>query len=279
MKNKINKRKRKIGIFDSGFGGLNIAKEIIKKMPEYSYIYLGDTARTPYGTRSQETIYNFTKQAIEFLLKKDCDLIILACNTASALALRKIQKEYLPKDYPQKKVLGVIIPVAESIIKKTNNNRIGVIATEATVNSKTFEKEIKKLNSKINVFQNPCPLLVPIVEAGEQDSEILKICLKKYLNPLVKKKIDVLILGCTHYGLLENKIKKLLRKNIKIVSEGKIVAEKLKTYLLKHPEIEKNLSKESKIIFFTTDLTDKFKILGSKFFGKLILPQKIKLEE
>lgn len=271
-------KKFQIGVFDSGFGGLDIMKEIIKELPEYDYTYLGDTARTPYGTRSQETVYSFTEQAVEFLFKQGCYLVILACNTASALALRKIQKKYSSRYYPERRVLGVIIPVAESSVEITGNNRVGVIATEATVNSKAFVKELKKINPKIKVFQKSCPLLVPIIETGEQNPKILKIVLKGYLLPLVKKDIDSLILGCTHYGLLEKEIKAFLGNNIKVIAEGKIVANKLKNYLLRHSEIEKNLSKNSRARFFTTDLTGKFRILGSKFFGKQIMPKKIKLE-
>lgn len=266
-----------IGIFDSGFGGLNIMREITKELPEYSYIYFGDTARTPYGTRSQETVYNFTKQAVEFLLGQRCWLVVLACNTASSEALRRIQREYLPKHCPKRRVLGVLVPATELAVEETGNNRIGVIATEGSVASGAFERELKKLNPKIKVFQKSCPLLVPIIEAGEQNSEIAEIVLKKYLVPLVKKDIDTLILGCTHYGLLEDKIKNILGSNIKIIAEGKIVAEKLKDYLLRHPEIEGNLNKNSRIRFLTTDLTDKFRLLGSKFFGRTISPEKIKL--
>ncbi len=270
---------RKIGVFDSGFGGLDIMREIVKNLPQYNYIYLGDTARTPYGTRSKETVYNFTEQAVEFLFKNECQLVVLACNTASALALRKIQKEYLPYHYPKRQVLGVIIPVAESAIDKTDNERIGVIATQATVASGAFVRELKKINSKIKVFQKACPLLVPIVETGKQNPEILKIAFKDYLTSLLEKNIDTLILGCTHYGLLENEIKDFLGKSkIKLIAEGKIVAQKLENYLLRHPEIEKNLSKDSRIEFFTTDLTEKFRILGSEFFGRKIKPKKIKLE-
>ncbi len=278
MKKQQLMRNFSIGIFDSGFGGLHIMREIVKELPEYSYIYLGDTARTPYGTRSQETVYNFTKQAVEFLLGQKCWLIVLACNTISSEALRKIQKEYLTSHYPKRRVLGVLIPAAELAVGETDNNRVGVIATEGSVGSGAFEREVKKLDPKIRVFQKSCPLLMPIVEAGEQNSEIVEIVLKKYLAPLVKKNIDTLILGCTHYGLLEGKIKNVLGSKIKVIGEGKIVAKKLKDYLLKHPEIERNLNKNSRRTFFTTDLTDRFRLLGSKFFGRPIVPEKIKLE-
>ncbi|MDD5738464.1 MAG: glutamate racemase [Candidatus Pacebacteria bacterium] len=277
-------KKGPIGIFDSGFGGLEIAKHIAKELPQYDFIYLGDTARTPYGSRSQEVIFNFTKQAVDFLLKKNCPLVILACNTASSEALRKIQQECLSKKYPDKKVLGVIIPAVEEAIEITKNNRVGVIATEGTIKSGAFTREIKKRNPKVKVFQTPAPLLAPIVEAGEHNSEIAKMALQKYLKPLVAKKIDTLILGCTHYGILEKQTKEILRQNsgqvgrdVQVISEGKVVAEKLADYLQRHPEIEKQLSKKSQHVFLTTDLTTEFQTLGTQFFGKPIIARKIDL--
>lgn len=271
------KRSKSIGIFDSGFGGLSIMKGIVKELPEYDYIYLGDTARVPYGTRSREVIGDFTKQAVDFLFQKNCQLIILACNTASSDALRLIQKEYLPKLYSNKKVLGVLIPAAEVAAEKTKNNKVGVMATAGTVSSGSFSRELKKIDSQIKVFQQACPLLVPIVESGEQNSEVADIILKKYLKPLLAKKIDTLILGCTHYGILENKIKKIVGKNVRLVSESKIIAEKLRYYLSLHPEIEKQVGKNKKREFYSTDITDNFRVLGSRFFGEKIEVKKAKL--
>ena len=270
-------KKFSIGVFDSGFGGLEILGKIVKELPEYSYIYLGDTARTPYGSRSQEVVYNFTKQAVDFLLKKECQLVILACNTASSEALQKIQKTYLPKYYPERRVLGVIIPASEKAVEITKNNRIGVIGTEGTVNSRAFERELKKINPKVKVFQKACPLLVPIIEAGEEKSPAADLILKNYLNPLIRRKIDTLILGCTHYGLLENKIKKIAGNRIKIVTEGRVVAEKLRDYFKRHPVTERKITNKNNVKFLTTDLTDKFRVLGSKFFGKKIHPEKVEL--
>lgn len=271
----MNKEKNKlIGIFDSGFGGLNIMRGIVKELPEYNCVYLGDTARVPYGTRSKEVIYDFTKQAVDFLFSKDCELIVLACNTASSDALRRIQQEYLPIHYPNKKVLGVIIPAAEFAAEKTKNKKIGVMATEGTVSSESFIRELLKVDGNVKVYQNSCPLLVPIVEAGEHNSKITDIVLEKYLKPLVDSKIDTLILGCTHYGILESKIKRIVGKNISVISEEKIVAKKLKDYLSKHNEIESVLAKNGKREFYSTDLTKKFDVLGSKFFGKKIQAKK-----
>lgn len=263
-----------IGVFDSGFGGIDILRGIVKTLPAYDYLYLGDTARAPYGARSQEELYEFAKQAVDFLFANNCLLIIFACNTASAEALRKIQREYLLKHYPDKKVLGVLIPAAESAAAKTKNKKVGVIATKSTVRSAAFIRELTKLDDKINVSQNACPLLVPIVEAGEQNSKAAKIILETYIAPLKKKGIDTLILGCTHYGILENIIKKIVGKNIAIISEAKVVPKKLKHYLERHPEIEKKLGRNGIVKFYTTDLTDLFTLLGSKFFGKEIKAKK-----
>ncbi|MBI3671618.1 glutamate racemase [Candidatus Azambacteria bacterium] len=272
-----NSEKKSIGVFDSGFGGIDILRGIVKELPQYNYIYLGDTARAPYGTRSKEVVFDFTKQAVDFLFKNNCDLVILACNTASSEALRKIQREYLKKYHPEKRVLGVLIPAAEETAEKTKNKKVGVIATERTVNSKAFERELKKLDRKIKVFQAPCPLLVPIVEAGERNSKATDIILSGYLKPLIKKNIDTLILGCTHYGILEKNIRKITGKKIQIISEAKILPKKLKSYLERHGEIEKKLGKNGKVRFYSTDITDKFILLGSKFFGKKIKVKKVEL--
>jgi len=270
----MESKKYSIGVFDSGFGGLQILRYIAKALPQYNYIYLGDTARTPYGSRSGEVVFKFTRQAVDFLFKQNCWLIILACNTASSEALRQIQQEYLPSHFKDRRVLGVIIPAAQAAAQKTKG-RVGVMATEGSVRSGTFIREIKKLNPKIKVFQQACPLLVPIVEAGEEDSPAAELILKKYLALLLKKNIDTLILGCTHYGVLEQKIKKLTGEKINIINEGSIVAQKLQDYLARHPEIEQKLNKNSKTKFYTTDLTDKFKTLGGKFFGRKIVAKKV----
>lgn len=253
----------KIGIFDSGLGGLIIAKAIRKHMPEYDYVYLGDTKRVPYGNRSHDTVYEFTKQGIEYLFtKEECILVILACNTASARALRRIQKEYIPKYFPNKKVLGVLIPSAEegSVYKK-----VGIVATRGTVVSETFPKEIKKLNNKIKVFQNSAPMLVPLIEEGEYTST--KSFLGKYLKPLINKNIDSLILGCTHYPILKKEIKKILPRSVRIISQDEIIPKKLKVYLKNHTEIEKKLSKKGSAKILVTDITQNVSFLARKWFG------------
>jgi len=262
-----------LGVFDSGFGGLTIFKRLVKELPKYDYIYLGDSARAPYGNRSQNLIFEFAKQAVDYLFKRGCQMIILACNTASAEALRKIQQEWLLANYPRRRVLGVIRPTAEEAIDK--GRRVGVIGTEVTISSGAYIKELKKLNPNIQVFQQACPLLVPIIEAGEHNWEGTNLILKKYLKPLLAKKIDTLILGCTHYPIIKNKIKKIVGKKIKLVSQEEIIGLKLADYLKRHPEIEKKLGKSGKRIFLTTDLTDKFQKLGSLFYAKKILAKKL----
>lgn len=254
-----------IGIFDSGLGGLLITKSLIKKLPEYNYIYLGDTKRVPYGNRSPETIYEFLKESVEYLFKNNCKLIIVACNTASAQALRKIQQEFLSNKYPDRKVLGVIIPTCEVVCENKNSKNIGVLATNATINSNSFMIELKKIRSNIKIIQQPAPLLVPFIE--NDSLKLIEPVLNSYLKPF-KGKIDTLILGCTHYPLLSNHIQKILGEKIRIISQDKLIPAKLKDYLLRHPEIEKVLSKKNKYKFYVTDLTETMTKTVRKWFGK-----------
>ena len=251
----------KIGIFDSGLGGLIIARAIQKKMPEYDYVYYGDTKRVPYGNKSHQAVFEFTREAIDHLFhKENCALIIVACNTASARALRRIQKEYLSKNFKDRKVLGVLIPAAEEASKY---KRVGILATTGTVNSNTFPAEIKKLNKQTKAFQNPAPMLVPLIEAGEK--ELAKPFLVKYLKPFQNKKLDALVLGCTHYPILKKEIKKLLPKT-RIISQDEIIPSKLKDYLTHHPEIAKKLSQKRTVKFITTDTTTETNTLIKKWF-------------
>lgn len=270
-------RNKKIGVFDSGFGGIDILRGIVSALPGYDYLYLGDTARVPYGARSPEVVYEFSKQSVDFLFSHGAGIIIFACNTASSDALRRIQREHVPRTHPGKKVLGVLIPAAEAAVEKTRGGRIGVIATEGTVRSGAFPRELRKLSPKLNVFQQACPLLVPIVEEGEQNSPAAKLIVKRYLAPLRKKNIDTLILGCTHYGILERQIRAAAGKNVAVISEARVVPKKLKNYLARHPEIERTLSKGRSVRFFSTDLTERFVRLGSRFFGKKISVRKATL--
>ena len=269
----VNKGKA-IGVFDSGFGGLDILKGITKGLPRYDYVYLGDSARTPYGSRSPQLVYEFAKEAVDFLFSKGCGLVIFACNTASSGALRKIQREYLPRRYAGKKVLGVLIPAAEEAAAITKNKKVAVMATAGTVASGAFPREFKKLDRKIKVFQKACPLLVPLVESGEYNSKAAESILRGYMKPLLSKKPDTIILGCTHYGILENKIRKIAGRNIRVISEKKVVPKKLKNYLKKHPEIEKKLGLGGRREFYATDLSRGFEVLGSRFFGRKIRPKR-----
>jgi glutamate racemase len=258
-----------IGIFDSGLGGLLILKNIIKRLPRYDFLYLGDTKRVPYGNRSQETIYQFTKKAVDYLFSKNCRLIILACNTASAQALRKIQKEYLLKNYPSRRVLGVIIPTIEATMELKNIKKVGVLATPSTVASQTFIKEFNKSVSgrnKIKVFQQSSPLLVPLVE--NNGLKWADPILKEYLKPLLAKKVEAIILGCTHYPVLKNKIRQIVGKKIAVISQDEIIPAKLLDYLERHSQIETKLGKNSKKVIAVTDITDSFRATAKKWFGR-----------
>ncbi len=252
-----------IGIFDSGLGGLLITKSLIKKLSQYNYIYLGDTKRVPYGNRSSDTIYEFLKEAVEYLFKNDCKLVIVACNTASAQALRRIQQEFLPYHYPDRRVLGVIIPTCE--VAASGSKKIGVIATQATVESGAFVVELKKIDKNISIIQRATPLLVPIIENGAL--KFADIILKEYLKPF-KNKIDTLILGCTHYPILKKEIQKIVGNKVKVIAQNDLIGAKLKDYLVRHPEIEKLLNKKSKNKFFVTDTTSTMKKNVKKWFGK-----------
>lgn len=266
-----------IGVFDSGLGGLTILKALIKKLPQYDYMYFGDNINAPYGNKTHEEIYKHTEKALDFLFSHKCEIVILACNTASAEALRKIQVEYLPKKYPDRKVLGVLIPSVEEAVEAFNNKkpildskRVGIIATCATVNSKKYQKEIFKLDKQVKVFSVATPLLAPIVEAGKENEIKTTEILKEYLEKLKKKNINYLILGCTHYSFLQKQIQKILGKDIKIINTEKAVAEKLKSYLDKHKEIKNSLKTDGKRVFYTTGDTKTFRKLGEKFLEKKI---------
>ncbi|MDO8593157.1 MAG: glutamate racemase [bacterium] len=256
-----------IGVFDSGLGGLTILKEFLRVLPEYDYLYLGDNARAPYGNKSDELIYEYSRQAVGRLFKQGCELVIIACHTASARALRRLQQEYLPANHPEKKVLGVAVPVVEQAKKISRYGRVGVIGTRATIESKIYEKELAKLGNSLEVYEQACPLLVPLIEEGRAGKPECNLILKKYLRPLKVKKIDTLILACTHYPFLLKDIKRIMGKNVKIINPATVVAEKLKDYLARHPEIGKKLGKNKQRVFYTTDSLEKFKSLGQKFLG------------
>lgn len=268
-----------IGIFDSGYGGLTVLKEIVKKLPQYDYIYLGDNARAPYGTRSFETVYTYTLECVNQLFSMGCELVIVACNTASAKALRTIQQVDLPQIDRNKRVLGVIRPTAEIVSKYTRTGHVGILGTTGTVTSESYPIEIAKFSSKIQVTQEACPIWVPLVENNEFDNEGADFFVKKNIQNLLKqdKKIDAIILGCTHYPLLIKKIKKHLPKGIKIISQGEIVAKSLSDYLKRHPEMDKKCSKNGELKFYTTDSVYNFDASAAKFFGKAVKSKYLRL--
>ncbi len=261
-----------IGVFDSGYGGLTVLKEITAKMPAYDYLYLGDNSRAPYGTRSYKTIYEYTLQCVEWFFEQGCPLVILACNTASAKALRSIQQINLPKIDSAKRVLGVIRPTSEIIGKFTHTNKVGVLGTKGTIQSLSYPIEINKFFPDIEVFQQACPMWVPLVENNEYNSQGADYFVNKYLQELFLKsnEIDTLLLACTHYPLLINKIKAFAPKNMLILSQGDIVANSLIDYLNRHPEIETKCTKNKQTIFFTTDDTESFDEKASVFYEKII---------
>lgn len=267
-----NSKYQPIGIFDSGYGGLTVLKEIVKELPQYDYIYLGDNARAPYGSRSYETVYEYTLECVKHLFDKGCHLIILACNTASAKALRTIQQKDLPKIDPTKRVLGVIRPTAEIIGNYSKSGHVGVLGTPGTVSSESYLVEIEKLFPLLKVYQEACPMWVPLIENNEFGNEGADYFIKKHVLNLMHQEetIDAIILGCTHYPLIEAQIKKYLPPQVKLISQGSIVAKGLKDYLYRHPEMEKNCSKGNSVSFYTTDLPETFDRSATLFFGQHI---------
>lgn len=265
-------QKKPIGVFDSGYGGLTVLKEIVKQLPDYDYVYLGDNARAPYGTRSFETVYEYTLECVQQLFNMGCELVIVACNTSSAKALRTIQQKDLPEIAPDKRVLGVIRPTTEIVGKYTKTGHVGVLGTTGTVISDSYPIEIKKFYPQLIVHQEACPMWVPLIENSEYESEGADFFIKKNLDNLLKndKKIDTIILGCTHYPLLLNKIKKMLPETITILSQGEIVGKSLAEYLHRHPELEQKCSKGGSIEFYTTDSPENFDKAASLFYGKTL---------
>lgn len=259
-----------IGIFDSGYGGLTVFRSILQQLPAYDYIYLGDTARAPYGNRSFQTIHQYTWECVQWLFKQGCPLVILACNTASAKALRTIQQKDLQSQDPAKRVLGVIRPTAEVIGNYTKSKQIGVLGTKGTVQSGSYLIEIGHFFPDVTVYQQACPLWVPLVENGEHDKPGADYFVKKYLDEALAQSadIDTLLLACTHYPLLQEKITGYLQREIKVISQGDIVAESLVDYLKRHPEMDGSLSKNGTQKFFTTtDDTADFDHYAEIFFS------------
>jgi len=269
----------KIGFFDSGFGGLSIFKAVEQLLPEYDYVYLGDSARAPYGNHSHEVIYEYVIEAVEYLFsQQDCKLIILACNTASAQALRKLQQQWLPKHYPDRNVLGVIRPVAEEVAKYAGNKRIGIIGTRATISSKVFTKKLtNQLQKAPMVIEQACPLLVPMIEEGFHKRPEMKKVLKYYLRSLKQKKVDVLVNGCTHYQLVDKFIQQIMGKRVQIIDSPQIVADSLKDYLKRHEEVRSALTTNSTALILTTKHDARFDKMASQFLGKVVEAREIQL--
>ncbi|MBT9907904.1 glutamate racemase [Bacteroides fragilis] len=280
MKQSLPYQPGPIGVFDSGYGGLTILSKIREALPEYDYIYLGDNARTPYGTRSFEIVYEFTLQAVNKLFEMGCHLVILACNTASAKALRTIQMNDLPNIDPDRRVLGVIRPTAECIGSMTQTRHVGILATAGTIKSESYPLEVHKLFEDIKVSGEACPMWVPLVENNEANGEGADFFIRKYIDNLLAKdrQIDTLVLGCTHYPILLPKIQKFIPQRVKVVAQGEYVATSLKDYLHRHPEMDMKCTREGKCRFYTTEAEDKFIESASMFLNENITVQRITLE-
>jgi len=268
-----------IGIFDSGYGGLTILSEIKKALPEYDYLYLGDNARTPYGSRSFDVVYEFTLEAVKELFSRGCELIILACNTASAKALRTIQQEYLPTIDSNKRVLGVIRPSIEAISEITTTNHIGVLATEGTVKSNSYPIELLKIKPNLKVVQHACPMWVPIIENNKHNTEAGKLFIKEDLAELLgnDSEIDSIMLGCTHYPIIKDYIESVVSDSINVISQGSIVASKTKEYLWRHKALEARCSKNGIVQYLTTENSADFDQQASLFLGEGVKSMHIKL--
>jgi len=268
-----------IGVFDSGYGGLTVLKELVKSLPNYDFLYLGDNARTPYGTRSFEVVYEYTLQSVKYLFGQNCPLVIIACNTASAKALRNIQQLDLPNIAPGKRVLGVIRPSIEKVAEVTVNGHVGVLGTVGTVVSDSYPIEFKKWSDGkvISTVQEACPMWVPIVENNEIGTQGADYFIKKNIQNILQKdkSLDTLILGCTHYPLLIEAIRKFVPVDINIVEQGKIVAEKLVDYLRRHPKMDEQLTKKGNIEFQTTESKENFENKAAVFLGEKVVAKHI----
>lgn len=268
-----------IGVFDSGYGGLTILREMRRILPEYNYLYLGDNARAPYGSRSFDLVFEFTRQAVEELFKRGCHLVILACNTASAKALRSIQQQVLPAKYPGRRVLGVIRPTVEEVGSITKTGHVGLLATPGTVRSHSYRLEIEKLLPDVRITETACPMWVPLVETGEAGSEGADYFVKKYIDRTLEADpdIDTLLLGCTHYPILMPKIEKHVPPHIRVLPQGAIVGESLKDYLKRHPEIDEKCYKGGTVEYLTTENADIFDRFASLFMKESVSATKITL--
>lgn len=274
-----------IGIFDSGFGGLTVMKEYLKKYPQYDYLYLGDQANMPYGGHSKERIRKLVEKNVKFLIDKGCELIIFACNTASADALRQVQQIYKGKPA----ILGVLVPAVEEALRITRFGRIGVIGTRGTIESGAYKRELKKYTpkfyepsdkralSELKITQKATPLLVPLVEEGLIKAPETRSLIRKYLHSLKHANIDTLILGCTHYPLLQKEIERIIGKRCTVISSAKAAADAIEDYFKRHPDVEKKISRKGKRIYLTTDCPERFEDLGSRFLGEKIKGERVEV--
>jgi glutamate racemase len=266
-----------IGVFDSGYGGLTVLKSIVEKLPGYDFIYLGDNARAPYGNRSFETVYQYTREAVQWFFSKGCPLVILACNTSSAKALRTIQQQDLVASGTANRVLGVIRPTTEIAGLLSKTGHVGILATSGTVNSESYTLEIKKFFPNVKVFQQACPLWVPLIENNEHLNPGADYFVQKYVDELLSQssEIDTVLLACTHYPLLMGKLRKYFPPAIQLVAQGHIVAERLQNYLGHHPEIDVRCSKEHQLLFFTTDDNNDFDLHARFFYGTAVRSERV----
>lgn len=271
--------KAPVGVFDSGYGGLTVLKEIVNRLPQYDYLYLGDNARAPYGPRSFDTVYNYTLECVQWFFKQGCPLVILACNTASAKALRTIQQNDLAKIDATKRVLGVIRPTTEIIGMLTKTKSVGVLGTAGTVQSDSYPIEINKFYPDIKVYQHACPMWVPLIENNEYSGEGADYFVKKDIDQLMQQStaIDTILLGCTHYPLLQQKIKQFIPDSVTLLTQGKIVADSLVNYLERHPELAEKCSKNSHTLFYTTDSTEDFDNHAAVFYGNSVKSSHLQL--
>ncbi|MBR3765845.1 MAG: glutamate racemase [Muribaculaceae bacterium] len=280
MMKRLNDTPGPIGVFDSGYGGLTILNEIQRAMPDYNYIYLGDNARAPYGTRSFDIVYRFTLQAVNYLFEQGCHLIILACNTASAKALRTIQQKDLPLIDPNRRVLGVIRPTVEKVGEISKNGNIGVFGTPGTIQSQSYNIEIAKLHPQFNTYGNGCPMWVPLVENREADKPGADYFVKQEVDNLFDQQpnIDTVLLACTHYPLLYDKIRQYVPQSAQVIKQGEIIAESLVDYMRRHPEIDARCTQGGSTQYLTTENATKFAEMASIFLNRPISATQIELK-
>lgn len=269
----------KIGVFDSGFGGLTVLRSIVDLLPNYPFIYFGDNARAPYGNKSFDLIYEYTLEGVNFLFDKGCEIVVLACNTASAKALRTIQQKDLPRIAPSKRVLGVIRPSTEEIASFTRSGFVGILGTEGTVKSESYLLELAKISPNLQVFQHACPLWVPLIEERQYDTVAGKMIIASDIDLLFKenKNIDTILLACTHYPIIKSIIHEAVEQRASIIEQGPLVALKLKDYLTRHPEMASRLGNEQPVEFYTTEREDYFNQHASEIYGSIIKSQQIQL--